>query len=196
MAAPSKIAAPHDDRVFFTTRLHWIVLVPSLVLALLGWGLQQRGMHEVFNDFGLPALGWWWDDASMAAVAHTGLDLDAILSFGASVLALGTLLSAFMRSRRTRFLVTSTRVAQQGGVLRRREHAVPYQRLDGISVSKGLFGRLLGYGTVKVAGPAGATRWRHVERPDALRRAAEARLTAWLTRDLGGSAVKRRSASV
>jgi len=195
MAASSKVVAPSDDRVFFTTRLHWIVLVPSLVLALLGWGLQQRSMFEVFNDFGLPDLGWWWDDASMSAVAHTGIDLDAFLSVSASVLALVTLLSAFLRSRRTRFLVTSTRLAQRGGVLRSHEQAVPYQCVDGISVSKGLFGRLFGYGTVKVAGPGVAAKWRHVERPDALRRAAEARLTAWLTRDLGGSGAKRRSAS-
>jgi len=195
MAASSPVAAP-EDRVFFTTRLHWIVLVPSLILALIGYGLQRRGMHAVFNEIGLPDLGWWWDDVSMATVGRVGLDLDAFLSAVASVLALVTLLSAFLRSRRTRFLVTSTRVAQRGGVLRSREDAVPYQCVDGISVSKGLLGRLLGYGTVRVAGPGVSAKWRHVERPDALRRAAEARLHAWLCRDLGRATVGRRPASV
>lgn len=193
MAASSPVSAS-EDRIFFTTRLHWVVLVPSLILALVGYGLQRHDMHDVFRDVGLPDLGWWWDDLSMATVGRLGLDLDAFLSAVASVLALMTLLSAFMRSRRTRFLVTNTRVAQRGGVLRSRELAVPYQCVDGISVSKGLLGRMLGYGTVKVAGPGVSAKWRHVERPDALRRAAEARLHAWLVRDLGGATVARRPA--
>jgi hypothetical protein len=194
MAASSPVAAS-EDRVFFTTRLHWIVLVPSLLLALVGYGLQQHSMHDVFRDVGLPDLGWWWDDVSMATVGRFGLDLDRLLSAVASVLALVTLLSAFMRSRRTRFLVTATRVALRGGLLRSRESAVPYQCVDGISVSKGLLGRLLGYGTVKVAGPGIKATWRHVERPDALRRAAEARLHAWLSRDPGHATAGRRPVS-
>jgi uncharacterized membrane protein YdbT with pleckstrin-like domain len=171
------------------------VLVPSLVLALVGYGLQQGSMHDVFKEIGLPDLGWWWDDVSMATVGRIGLDLDAFLSAVASVLALVTLLSAFMRSRRTRFVVTSTRVAQRGGLLSSRESSVPYQCVDAISVSKGVLGRLLGYGTVKVAGPGATAKWRHVERPDALRRAADARLHAWLCRDLGRATVGRRPAS-
>lgn len=195
MPASPKVAANPDDRVFFTTRLHWIVLIPSLALALISYGLQQRGMQDVFRDAGLPDLAWQWEDASLATIVHTGMELDQLVSAMAAMLAIVWLLTAFLRSRRTSFVVTSTRVAERGGMLRRHEHAVPYQCVDGISVSKGLFGRLLGYGTVKVAGAGVSARWRYVERPDALRRAAEARLSAWLTRDLGQSPTGRRPAS-
>jgi membrane protein YdbS with pleckstrin-like domain len=192
-ASPSP--TPPDDRVFFTTRLHWIVLVPSLLLALAAWTLRQWSMHDVFLDLGLPAAAWWWDDASMASIRATGLELDALLSNLAAALALATLLISFLRTRYTRVVVTSTRIVLRHGILRSREDDVPYQCVDGLFVSRGLLGRVFGYGTVKVAGPGADARWRSVDRPDALCRAAEARLTAWLCRDLGGTPARRRAAS-
>src|SRR5262245_12771650 len=112
MAASSPVAAS-EDRVFFTTRLHWVVLLPSLVLALIGYALQQHDMHDVFTDAGLRDVAWWWEDASHLTSARIGIELGQFVSAVASVLALVTLLSAFLSSRRTRFVVTSTRVAQR-----------------------------------------------------------------------------------
>lgn len=99
--------------------LHGIVLAVPL----------SRAAALAAGGVALVVLGW---PASVGAPAALGL---------AAVVAL----RAAWRWERTRLVVTSDRVVIEYGTVRRRRASAPLSTLE---VEQGLFGRLLGYGTV------------------------------------------------
>lgn len=69
------------------------------------------------------------------------------------------------------YVVTNSEIVKVEGILRKRRLAIPYQSVAEVSVEKGVFGRLLNYGTVDVAGfkDVGIT-MTHMGNPDEIQR--------------------------
>lgn len=69
------------------------------------------------------------------------------------------------------YVVSSSEVSEVSGVLWKRRHAIPHQGIAEVSVTRGLFGRILNYGTVAVeSNREGGIHIRHVHDPEEVRR--------------------------
>lgn len=62
------------------------------------------------------------------------------------------LVRAFLRISSTEYAITTHRVIVKIGLVRRATSEVGIGRIEGISLVQGIFGRLLGYGTIVVSG--------------------------------------------
>ncbi|MEP6689942.1 MAG: PH domain-containing protein [Gemmatimonadaceae bacterium] len=124
------------ERVTYRAHLHWktyMHAVPFVVLAIvaatLGTMVEDRSAH----------LAMLW-----AAVA--------------SAVAAGALfLVAWVKSRSYEFAVTDKRVIIKTGMFNRRTMETLLTKVENISVDQKLWGRLLGYGTIRVTGTGGTT---------------------------------------
>ncbi len=67
---------------------------------------------------------------------------------------------------RTMLLVSEDELVILRGGLRRSESIVPLRAIHRLRVRRSLVGRLLGYGTIELAGPSKGSRLRFVPRPD------------------------------
>lgn len=134
------MSVPRRSSIRLDARPHGIVLAGPLARAL------------VFAAAGgaLFALGW------------------PVSPLGALPLATAAAIAlrAVWRWERTRVIVTRDELLVVTGTLRRRAATVPLSRIGPVEVEQGVFGRLLGYGTLV----AGDLELRHVARPRAVAR--------------------------
>jgi len=69
------------------------------------------------------------------------------------------------------YVISSSEVSEVSGVLWKRRHTIPHQGVAEVRVTRGLFGRLLNYGTVTVeSNREGGIQIRHVHDPEQVRR--------------------------
>jgi uncharacterized membrane protein YdbT with pleckstrin-like domain len=62
----------------------------------------------------------------------------------------------FIRSKTTEMAVTNKRVIMKQGLIRRATLELKFGRIEQVSVDQGIFGRLLGYGDIKLCGTGGS----------------------------------------
>jgi shikimate kinase len=154
---------------------HWIALVGDLRGAFL---LAVGGL------------------AVPAVLAHVAAPSDVAVLLGLGVAAAAGLwaLAAWCRWSSQTLLVTNRRVLLHGGVLRRWSRAVSLDRIQNVVTEQGLLGRVLRYGTVRIA-TAGAAEpdlvVRSVASPDAVREQVFAEI--WQARAHGGGTIAARS---
>ena len=133
------------ERVVYRARLHWVALLPSLIIGALG-------------------LFIFLQPSDSELVAGGALMIGA-LPFG---------LTAFLRINTSRFAVTNKRVLIRVGVLRRVSLELLLSKVEGMTVIQSLGGRILGYGTVVISGTGGARDvFSGIERPQDLRLAVD-----------------------
>jgi uncharacterized membrane protein YdbT with pleckstrin-like domain len=98
---------------------------------------------------------------------------DLRLLASATILAVLVLrvLTVWLRWEGDSLTITDQRVLLEEGVFQRTSRVIPLNRVQDVSTSQTLLGRLLGYGTVEIdaAGPGGAERFAYVGRPQAVR---------------------------
>jgi membrane protein YdbS with pleckstrin-like domain len=136
------------ERPVFETRLHLVSLGGALVFAAFVAG--ATALIVARNPLVPATVAQLW----LAAVAIIALAAAAPLA----------------RWWSSRFSVTTHRLAIRSGGFRTQRIEIPLARLADVSVMRGLLGRLLGYGTVRIV-PAGepAEDFPRVAAPDALR---------------------------
>lgn len=79
------------------------------------------------------------------------------------------------------YVVTRSEVTKVDGLLRKRRHTIPYQGVSAVSVSKGILGRILNYGTVEIEGmreTGSGIAVRHIGDPDEFHRLVQHRVHA------------------
>ncbi len=133
-------------------RHHWILLVRKL-----GWPVAGTALFLAVVD----------------SMARGLLPADVRALCTAAVLAgvgLWTIV-AWLRWTEDSLTVTDLRVILEEGVIRRSSTAIPLDRVQDVSTTQTLLGRLLGYGCVEIdaAGSAGCERFSHVGSPERLR---------------------------
>ncbi len=136
------------ERVIYRTRLHWKLYVgPSLLVLLV-----------------LLPLAIWALSSERPVLA--------LLPAVAAVLVL---LIAFIRRRTSEFAVTNKRVILKLGVLNTRSVELLLAKIEGISVTQSLAGRLFGFGQIVVTGSGGTQEpFASIQAPLELRQAVQA----------------------
>ena len=121
-----------DERVHYKTRLHWILYLKAALVTLVG--------------------------VALAAVLAQIADPPWLWYVGAAVAVLGALwwLVRWIELRTSEFAVTSMRLIFKVGLVARYTTELSLPKVESISVTQGLLGRMLNYGDLVVTGTGGA----------------------------------------
>lgn len=135
-----------DEQVVAIGRMHWIVYLRGLILAIVGLIL-------------------------ILAPVSPGLSL-ATSIVGAIILLFGlwSLAGAWIEQATTEIAVTTRRVIQKRGLIRRQTGEMNMEKVESVIVDQSILGRLLGYGSIVVRGTgSGIEGLHHIADPIALR---------------------------
>ena len=128
------------ETVVYETRLHWIVMLRSIVQACIAFAL---------------AIGLLYYGLTTTAIRDDQLHL---MEGGAgllAVLAIILLLAGATRRNATEMAVTNHRVIIKVGLVGRRTVELLLTKIESIEVQETAIGRMLGYGTIVLIGTGG-----------------------------------------
>jgi uncharacterized membrane protein YdbT with pleckstrin-like domain len=131
------------EQVIYETRLHWIVMLPHLVVGILL--LDLPGILLLAYSF------------SQNGIEHTTL---RILQAGAAVLLIAgavTVVVGAVRRNATEMAVTNRRVVIKTGLASRKTIEMLLNKVARLEVSETALGRMLAYGTVVMIGTGGTS---------------------------------------
>jgi uncharacterized membrane protein YdbT with pleckstrin-like domain len=106
--------------------------------------------------------------AVLVRTGHPGAlgELVALVTAGLAIWTLIRLVRSVWDWDRTLLLISEDEIVIQRRGVRRSESIVPLRAIHRLRVRRSICGRLLGYGTIELAGPAKGSRLRFVPRPD------------------------------
>jgi len=134
------------EKVVYTTRLHWIVMLGHMFAAIVLW-----------------AMGGYilWYASQNAQMEPTNRHV-AIYG-GAALLLCGliVLLAGSIRRNATEMAVTTRRVVVKTGLASRRTIEMLLNKVETIEVSEPGMGRVLGYGSITMIGTGGTSEQFH-----------------------------------
>jgi uncharacterized membrane protein YdbT with pleckstrin-like domain len=143
------------EKVLYKTRLHWIVLLRPLLLALL---FACGGIALLLADYYTHVEG-----AERQAMLIAGI---LLLAFAGVLIA-----SAFIHRNATEVAVSNMRVLIKSGLLERKSIEVLLSKVESIGVEEPALGRMLGYGSVIIRGTGGTFETFHlISHPNEFRR--------------------------
>jgi uncharacterized membrane protein YdbT with pleckstrin-like domain len=128
------------ETIIYETRLHWIVLIGPVVLALL-FGLTGVGMFMLSGRTTADQPG-----------AHKSM---MVLGAAFLTVALVFIIRGVLMRNATEMTVTNKRVFVKVGLAARRTIELLLSRVESIGVEESVIGRMLGFGTVIVHGTGG-----------------------------------------
>jgi membrane protein YdbS with pleckstrin-like domain len=132
MGYAEKNLAP-GETILYRARYHWIFYRFSIVVLILAAVLEAASLYsrneQAWSEVGRP-LAW--------------------IAAGFAVIALVAFLGLRFRANLDEFVVTNRRVIRKVGFLAREVQQAPIEKIQDITVEQGVFGRMLGYGTVIV----------------------------------------------
>lgn len=128
------------EKVVYSTRLHWIVLVPAVLLCAL---------------FGAPGVALLVASANRSGESRASVQ--SLMIGGAALLAIAAviLIRGILTRNAVQMAVTNKRVIAKVGVVTRRTIDLLLSRVESVGVEEGVMGRMLGYGTVVIRGTGG-----------------------------------------
>jgi membrane protein YdbS with pleckstrin-like domain len=130
MAYYTKVLQP-DETVKVVGRLHWSIYLRALVVLVLAMALLVFAERQPDPD---------WQRTAQWAAGVVG------------ALGLLLLLAAWIRRLGTEIVVTDRRVILNHGLLTRRTMEMNMSKIEMVDVQQSLWGRIWGYGTVKIHG--------------------------------------------
>ncbi|HEY1501143.1 MAG TPA: PH domain-containing protein [Acidobacteriaceae bacterium] len=147
------------EKVVYTTRLHWIVMLGHIFGALVLWAM---GGYVLWYAYAHPQM-----ELTSRHVAEYG---------GAALLVVGliVLLVGSIRRNATEMAVTTRRVVVKTGLASRRTIEMLLNKVETIEVSEPGMGRMLGYGSITMIGTGGTSeRFHKMAHPLEFRNAAQ-----------------------
>ncbi len=95
------------------------------------------------------------------------------------ILGLLGFIMALLRFKTTEFALTNRRVIAKWGILSRHTIELNLDKIEGVNVSQGILGRMLGYGSVILVGTGGSAEpMKQIADPFAIRKAIQEKLSA------------------
>jgi uncharacterized membrane protein YdbT with pleckstrin-like domain len=119
------------ETVIYHTRLHWIVFLPAITVAVAGL------IAVVFSGRG---------------VEPTLVKLITTLGYALILFAVVLAISVWIRFISTEMAITNRRVVAKVGFIWRRTIEMERQKVESVSVDQSILGRMLDYGTIIVRG--------------------------------------------
>ena len=121
-----------DERVLYKTRLHWVLYLKAMLLTLVGIVLAI-----ILTQVADPPWAWY-------------------VGVGLAVVGILWWLVRWIELRTSEFAVTSMRLIFKVGLVARYTTELLLAKVESISVTQGLLGRMLNYGDLIVTGTGGA----------------------------------------
>jgi uncharacterized membrane protein YdbT with pleckstrin-like domain len=115
------------ERVLYRAKLHWIVFRRPVIWLLIALVFWKNGSQEV-----------------------------SVVEWVALPLAIVSAITAYIHYTTSEFGLTNKRVLVKIGFIRRNSLETLLTRVEGILVNQGIFGRLLGYGSMTISGTGGS----------------------------------------
>ena len=135
------------ERVVYRTRLHWLVLLPSVLFLVV---------------LMLP-LAWFLSQGTWQSLAWIPLAVGVL-----------ALLPAVIKRQSSDFAVTNKRVMMKVGVFTTRSVELLLNKIEAIAVNQSLAGKLFGYGDIVVTGSGGTHEaFSQIQGPMEFRRAVQ-----------------------
>jgi hypothetical protein len=134
------------EKVVFTTRLHWIVMLGHIFGACVLWGM---GGYLLYYGYAHPEMEF--------TSRH-------IMEYGGAALLLCGLILIFagsIRRNATEMAVTTRRVVIKTGLASRKTIEMLLNKVETIEVSESGMGRVLGYGSISMIGTGGTSEQFH-----------------------------------
>jgi uncharacterized membrane protein YdbT with pleckstrin-like domain len=128
------------ETIVYETRLHWIVLVAPIVLAVL---------------FALPGIGMFILSSRSTGDKTMGSQSLMILGAAFFAIALVFIVRGILVRNATEMTVTNKRVFVKVGLAARRTVELLLSRVESIGVEESMMGRMLGFGRVTIHGTGG-----------------------------------------
>ena len=151
MGAYANSVLASDEQVVYETKLHTIIFVGPIVVSLF---LMLFFIGSLLSG-----------------------DLGASLFF--LVLAVLPLVLATLAYVGSEFVVTNKRLITKTGVISRSSSDMNFNKIEGLSVDQGIFGRMLGFGSVGVRGTGGFVQsFPRIDKPFQLKRAVDDAMAA------------------
>lgn len=132
-----------DEHVQYETKLHWIVMLGHVIVAVIVVALGVLALAATRPGF--------WHGVEVAPPPKAMYIMAAICF----VLALIIFLIGLVRRGATEMAVTNKRVIVKTGLANRRTIELLLPRIESVVVEEPAIGRVLGYGTVIVRGTGG-----------------------------------------
>ena len=155
MGYADKSLAP-GETVLYRARYHWVFYRSGLVVLFLA---ALLGAASLYSTRTAPGSG----------VAQPV----GYLALAFAVLAAMLLAARAIRARNDQFVVTDRRVLRSVGLLSKEHEQAPIEKIQDITVTQGLVGRILGYGDVSLetASERGTLVFPMIAEPEAFRTA-------------------------
>lgn len=128
------------EKVAYSTRLHWIVLVGPLAL----WAL-----------FAAPGVALLVASANRSGDPNASAQSMMIAGVALLVIAAVILVRGILTRNAVQMAVTNKRVIAKVGIVTRRTVDMLLSRVESVGVEESVMGRMLGYGTVTLRGTGG-----------------------------------------
>jgi uncharacterized membrane protein YdbT with pleckstrin-like domain len=129
-----------NEKILFTTRLHWIVLIWNIIIALL---FAAAGIYVLVETTPI-------ENNLHTTQQQTLLAGAALIVIGAAVFFIG-----LIKRNATIMIVTNMRVLVKIGYMSRRTWEMGFSKIESVGVEEPVLGRMLGYGTVVLRGVGG-----------------------------------------
>ncbi len=117
------------EQVIYNAKVHWFIFVPSVVCFVTGIFLFNIRTQEII----------WSLLGGMLLI----------------IIAIISLISAFITRFSTELVVTSKRVIAKVGFIRRNTIELNHSKVESINVEQGIFGRIFDFGTLVINGTGG-----------------------------------------
>jgi uncharacterized membrane protein YdbT with pleckstrin-like domain len=120
------------ETVRFSTKLHWIVYVPGLIVLIPGVVIYALA-------YGL----------NIGSGLRISMIIAAIILLA---IAAALLFVAWFRRWTTEFAVTSRRIIFKRGLIQRKTKEIALDKVESIDVNQSVLGRILDYGSLSISG--------------------------------------------
>lgn len=121
------------ETILYRARYHWVFYSFSIIVFVLAAGLGFAALHA----------------RNAQAGEEVGRPL-ALVAAAFVVIGLVAFLALRVRASMDEFVVTNRRVIRKVGIFAREVQHAPLEKIQDITIEQGVFGRMLGYGTVIV----------------------------------------------
>ena len=130
------------ESVVYQTRLHWIVMLRHILLALLLFAVAVALLFYLLHRPQLTVTDKHLTEGGAAALALLGL---------------AALIAGAVRRNATEMVVTTRRVVVKQGLVSRKTIEMLLNKIETIEVSEPMVGRMLGYGSITMIGTGGTS---------------------------------------